>query len=96
MAAARIASAATRLPVDVVHYESAGYYEPAASTVSVAPVESRADPPRGRGRGFDPSIARADINFIDELKHVMIVSSDGRIAGDVQLLVRFNVSVLSE
>ena len=97
--AARIASRGDETaPVDVVHYESAGFYEPSASTVSVAPDEKvdlirRAD---RAARAHDPSIARADINFIDELKHVMIVSSDGRIAGDVQPLVRFNVAVLSE
>ena len=97
--AARIASRGDETPpVDVVHYESAGFYEPSASTVGVAPGDKvelirRAD---RAARAHDPSIARADINFIDELKHVMIVSSDGRIAGDVQPLVRFNVSVLSE
>ena len=98
-AAARIASGGdTAPPIDVVHYESANYYEPGASTVGVAPVEKvelirRADV---AARRFDPSIARVDINFVDELKHVMIVTSDGRITGDVQPLVRFNVSCLSE
>lgn len=97
--AARIASRGDKAPpVDVMHYESADYYQPSASTVSVAPAEKvdlirRAD---AAARGFDGSIARVDVNFIDELKHVMIVSSDGRIAGDVQPLVRFNVSCLSE
>jgi TldD protein len=97
--AARIASRGDRAePVDVVHYESASHYEPEASTIGVAPGDKvelirRAD---GAARGFDPSIARVDINFLDELKHVMIVSSDGRITGDVQPLVRFNVACLSE
>jgi len=97
--AARVASRGeSPPPVDVMHYESADYYQPQASTLAVAPAEKvdlirRAD---AAARGFDPSIVRADINFIDELKHVMIVSADGRIAGDVQPLVRFNVAVLSE
>jgi TldD protein len=97
--AARIASRGdTAPPVDVMHFESADYYSPGASTVDVAAAEKvelirRAD---AAARAFDSSIARVDINFIDELKHVMIVSSDGRIAGDVQPLVRFNVSCLSE
>ncbi len=94
--AARIASRGDRAgPVDVMHFESASYYEPAASTVGVAPTEKvdlirRAD---AAARALDASIARVDVNFIDELKHVMIVSSDGRIAGDVQPLVRFNVEL---
>jgi TldD protein len=97
--AARIASRGDKAqPVDVMHFESANYYQPDAGTIDVAPGEKvdlirRADV---AARAFDPSIARADINFIDELKHVMIVTSDGRIAGDVQPLVRFNISCLSE
>jgi TldD protein len=97
--AARIASRGDKAePVDVMHFESADYYQPDAGTIDVAPADKvdlirRADV---AARAFDPSIARADINFIDELKHVMIVTSDGRIAGDVQPLVRFNVSCLSE
>jgi TldD protein len=97
--AARIASRGDRPePVDVMHYESADYYRPAASTLGVAPSDKvelirRAD---RAARAFDGTIARVDINFIDELKHVLIVSSDGRMAGDVQPLVRFNVSCLSE
>jgi len=97
--AARIASRGDRAgPVDVVHFESANYYEPAASTVGVAPAEKVALVRRAdvAARSFDASIARVDVNFVDELKHVLIVSSDGRIAGDVQPLVRFNVSCLSE
>ncbi len=97
--AARIANRGDKTaPIDVMHYESASYFEPSASTVSVAPADKvdyirRADV---AARAFDASIARVDVNFIDELKHVMVVTSDGRIAGDVQPLVRFNVSCLSE
>jgi TldD protein len=97
--AARIAARGDRIaPVDVVHYESASYYAPTAGTVTVPPAEKvdlirRAD---AAARSFDASVARVDINFIDELKHIMVVTSDGRIGGDVQPLVRFNVSCLSE
>ncbi len=97
--AARIASRGDSAPpVDVMHFESANYYAPEASTIGVAPADKvalirRAD---DAARAFDASIGRVDINFIDELKHVMVVTSAGRIAGDVQPLVRFNVSCLSE
>jgi TldD protein len=85
-------------PVDVVHYETAQYYSPAASTIEVPAGDKvrlmrRADE---AARAFDPSIARVDLNFVDELKHVAIFTSDGRMTGDVQPLVRFNVSCLSE
>ena len=97
--AARIASRGDQAPpVDVMHYESANYYQPSGSTLDVAPADKvalirRAD---DAARAFDASIARVDINFIDEVKHVLIATSDGRLAGDVQPLVRFNVSCLSE
>jgi TldD protein len=97
--AARIASRGDQAPpVDVVHYESANHYAPSASTVDVAPADKvdlirRAD---NAARAYDASIARVDVNFIDELKHVLIITSDGRITGDVQPLVRFNVACLSE
>jgi TldD protein len=97
--AARIASRGeSPPPVDVMHFESASYYRPEAGTVSV-PAASKVDLIRRADRAardFDPSIARVDINFIDEIKHVMIVTGDGRITGDVQPLVRFNVACLSE
>src|SRR5262245_55598064 len=97
--AARIASRGTPAPpVDVMHYESASHYAPTAGTVDTPANEKvelirRAD---RAARAHDPSIARVDINFIDELKRVMIVTSDGRLTGDIQPLVRFNVACLSE
>lgn len=97
--AARIATRGDKAPpVDVIHFESADYYRPEASTVDVAAADKvdlirRAD---RAARSFDTSIARVDVNFIDERKHVMVATSDGRLAGDVQPLVRFNVSCLSE
>ncbi|HXK33997.1 MAG TPA: metallopeptidase TldD-related protein [Dehalococcoidia bacterium] len=97
--AARIASRGDKAgPVDVLHYESAEYYTPEASTISVAPADKveiirRAD---AAARAYDSSIARADISFVDELKHILVVTSDGRMAGDVQPLVRFNIACLSE
>src|SRR5207249_7827598 len=69
--AARIASRGDRAePVDVMHYESADHFRPDAGTVDVAPADKvnlirRAD---DAARAFDASIARVDINFIDEMK----------------------------
>ncbi|HEY7268544.1 MAG TPA: metallopeptidase TldD-related protein, partial [Dehalococcoidia bacterium] len=97
--AAKIASRGERLkPADSVHYETASHYSPSASTVGVAPADKvallrRAD---DAARAYDRSIARVDISVVDELKNIAIFTSDGRMAGDVQPLVRFNVSCLSE
>ena len=88
----------TVAPVNVVHYETAQHYSPAASTLDV-PAAAKVDLLRradAAARAFDPSIARVDIGFTDELKHVAIFTSDGRMTGDAQPLVRFNVSCLSE
>jgi TldD protein len=97
--AARIASRDEKTPpVDVVHYETPQFYSPEGSTVNVPATDkvdlmTRADQ---AARAYDSSIGRVDINFVDELKHIAIFTSDGRMASDVQPLVRFNVSCLSE
>jgi TldD protein len=97
--AAKIAAAAGKAPpVDVVHYDTAHYYSPGASTLAVPAADKvqllrRAD---AAARAYDASIARVDMAFADELKYVAIFTSDGRMTGDVQPLVRFNVSCLSE
>jgi len=97
--AARIASRGDRVPpIDIVHFESAAYYTPTASTVDVPAAEKvdlirRAD---AAARAFDASISRVDVNLADEVKQIMVVTSAGRLTGDVQPLVRFGVSCLSE
>jgi TldD protein len=64
--------------------------EPAARKVALL---ERADV---AGRAFDPTIARLDASIGDELKYVMVARSDGKVVGDVQPLIRFNVSALSQ
>jgi len=97
--AARIASRGDKVPpIDIVHFESAAYYTPTASTVDVPAAEKvdlirRAD---AAARAFDASISRVDVNLADEVKQIMVVTSAGRLTGDVQPLVRFGVSCLSE
>ena len=65
-------------------------HAPAAHKVALLARADRA------ARAYDPSVTRVDASVGDELKHVLIAKSDGRIAGDVQPLIRMNVSVLSE
>src|SRR6185295_1649559 len=47
-------------------------------------------------RSFDPRISQVQASYIDETKHVLIVSSSGRCVWDVQPLVRMNVSCIAE
>ncbi|MCH7987567.1 MAG: metalloprotease TldD [Planctomycetes bacterium] len=97
--AAKIASRGDKAPpIDVIHYETPQHYTPEGSMADVPAQEKvalmrRADE---AARSFDPTIARVDIDLVDELKHIAIFSSDGRMTSDVQPLVRFNVSCLSE
>ena len=63
---------------------------PAARKVALL---ERAD---AAARAFDSTIARVDASIGDELKYVMVARSDGKVVGDVQPLVRFNVSALSQ
>ncbi|HMO55312.1 MAG TPA: metallopeptidase TldD-related protein, partial [Tepidiformaceae bacterium] len=39
---------------------------------------------------------RLDASIGDEMKYIMVARSDGKVVGDVQPLIRFNVSALSE
>jgi TldD protein len=47
-------------------------------------------------RSYDPRIHQVQASYIDETKHVLIVSSTGRYVWDVQPLVRLNVSCIAE
>ncbi len=76
----------------VSYYSSDEPLSAAAASEKVALLE-RAD---RAARAFDPSIARVDASIGDELKHVLVARSDGLVVGDVQPLIRFNVSALSE
>ena len=75
----------------VAYYSSDEPLSAAAASEKVALLE-RAD---RAARAFDPSISRVDASIGDELKYVLVARSDGRVVGDVQPLIRFNVSALS-
>ena len=87
-------------PMDATPYLSSGssFYstsepltdEPAVRKVALLERADRA------ARAFDPSIARLDASIGDELKYIMVARSDGKVVGDVQPLIRFNVSALSQ
>lgn len=64
--------------------------EPAAAKVALLQRADRA------ARSYHPSIARLDASIGDEIKYILIARSDGKIIGDVQPLIRFNVSALSQ
>ena len=86
-------------PIDATPQLSTGTFYSTAEPLSDEPAArkvallERADT---AARSYDPSIARLDASIGDELKYVMVARSDGKVVGDIQPLIRFNVSALSQ
>jgi TldD protein len=47
-------------------------------------------------RAYDPRITQVRVSYADELRHILVVGSDGTFATDVQPLARFNVFVIAK
>ena len=47
-------------------------------------------------RTYDPRIVQVRVSYADELRHILVVGSDGTFATDVQPLARFNVFVIAK
>src|ERR1051326_7300212 len=47
-------------------------------------------------RGYDARIKQVQASYVDETKHVLVVTSDGRAASDIQPMVRLNVMCIAE
>ncbi len=47
-------------------------------------------------RAFDPRIVKVQVSFAESIKEVLLFTSDGRMAHDVQPLLRFGVSAVAE
>src|SRR2546421_11206034 len=47
-------------------------------------------------RAYDPRIRQVQASYVDETKHILIVTSDNHAAWDLQPLVRLNVMVIAE
>jgi len=98
-AAAHISTAGEHnLPVEVKGGDTPSYYPVLNVTTDVAAAEKmtmirRADV---AARRYHPSITRVDVSFVDEIKRVLIASSDGKFVSDVQPMLRFTVGCLSE
>ncbi len=76
----------------VAYYSSNEPMSDAPAAAKVALLE-RAD---RAARAHDRTITRVDASVGDELKYILVARSDGRVVGDVQPLIRMNVSALSE
>jgi TldD protein len=47
-------------------------------------------------RAYDPRITRVDVGFIEAIKEILMFTSDGRMAADLQPLMRFRVNAVAE
>jgi len=47
-------------------------------------------------RSYDPRIRQVQASFVDETRHTLLASSDGRYVWDVQPMVRFSISCVAE
>ncbi|AUX35755.1 MULTISPECIES: TldD/PmbA family protein [Sorangium] len=45
---------------------------------------------------YDPSIIKAEASFVEEVREVLVATSDGRMAHDVQPLIRIGVRAIAE
>jgi len=47
-------------------------------------------------RAFDPRIVKVQVTFAESIKEVLLFTSDGRMATDIQPLIRFGVNAVAE
>jgi len=85
-------------PVDAAKLANANLYPVEKPSVDARALEKlelirQAD---SAARAYDPAIIKATVLFSDQLKRVIIASSDGRLAADVQPLFDFRISVIAE
>jgi TldD protein len=85
-------------PVDINAERPPQYYPIVGESIEAAAADKLAVIRRAdlAARHYHPSITRVDITMLDETKRVLIATSDGRLAGDVQPLIRINITCLSE
>jgi TldD protein len=48
------------------------------------------------GHAYDPRIVKVEASFAEEIREILVATSDGRMAHDVQPLIRFGVRAIAE
>ena len=97
--AAQIAAAGkSPAPVEVRHIQVANFYPVALPSIETLPEAKlellrRAD---RAARAFDEKIIKVTVSFAEELKEILVITSDGKLARDRQPLLRFSVHAIAE
>jgi TldD protein len=98
--AAQISTAGERnAPVNVAEGAALASYYPVLSPTTEAGASEKLALIRRASeaaRRYHPSVTRVEVSFGDEIKRILIASSDGAFVGDVQPMLRFNVGVVTE
>jgi len=96
---ARIASSGQSVvPVKITPLELPKRYELLQPTIDAPGEQKRLLLQRASEAAlkFDSKIVKADASFAEEVREIMIVTSDGRFVHDVQPLMRFGVRAIAE
>jgi TldD protein len=69
-----------------------------SATLDVSGVEKRTLLERASraAHAVDPSVVKVSVSYAEEVREILVVTSDGRVAYDVQPLIRFGVSAVAE
>ena len=99
--AGQIAAGGGHKPVDVSPHTSVAlpsfYAVPTPSLVVPAPDKLALLRAADRAaRAFDPRIVKVQASFAESIKEVLLFTSDGRQAHDIQPMIRFGVSAVAE
>jgi TldD protein len=85
-------------PVEIRTIQVPSFYPVKVPSIETVPEEKlqllrRADK---AAHAFDPRIVKVTVTFAEELKEILIVTSDGKLVRDRQPLMRFGVSAIAE
>ena len=85
-------------PVDIADAGGPDRYRIGRPSIEIASADKLAIIHRAdeAARAYDPSITRVTISFVDEVKSILVATSDGRVTADFQPMLRFKVQCLSE
>jgi TldD protein len=98
--AAQIASGGgARAPIAAKGFSSnPARYELARVTIDVPGIEKRKllERAAAEAHAFDKRIAKVEASLAEEIREILVVTSEGRMSHDVQPMVRFSVRVIAE
>jgi TldD protein len=98
--AAQIASGGgARAPIAAKGFSSnPARYELARVTIDVPGIEKRKllERAAAEAHAFDKRVAKVEASLAEEIREILVVTSEGRMSHDVQPMVRFSVRVIAE